>query len=386
MQRRFILMTASVQEKRNKYYIVLNWVENGKRRQRWVGTDLSVNGNNKRRAEQKRKEVLREAEEKALLSNYEDILFSDYMQKWLEETKHTVAETTYTIYKNVICGVICPYFAERKIKLSDLKPYHIQDFYAYKMKNDNVTANTIHHYQANIHRALKYAVKTERIKDNPAANIDLPKKQKHIADFYSPEELKVLLEAAKGTDIEMVVYIAAWLGLRRGEIIGLKWNYVDFENQTISVKGTMARAGKTIYKETAKNASSLRTLPMNTELARYLYDLKERQTANRKRLGKHYTDKWKDFVCVRDNGEILKLDYVTRHIPLLCEQCGLRRIGLHELRHSNVSLLLSAGVSIKEIQEWAGHSTYTTTADIYAHIQSQNKVKLSQSIERLLTE
>ena len=77
-------MTASVQEKRNKYYIVLNWVENGKRRQRWVGTDLSVNGNNKRRAEQKRKEVLREAEEKALLSNYEDILFSDYMQKWLE--------------------------------------------------------------------------------------------------------------------------------------------------------------------------------------------------------------------------------------------------------------------------------------------------------------
>ena len=162
----------------------------------------------------------------------------------------------------------------------------------------------------------------------------------------------------------MVVYLAAWLGLRRGEIIGLKWNYVDFENQTISVKGTMARAEKTIYKETAKNASSLRTLPMSTELTKYLYDLKERQKANKKRLGKHYADKWKDFVCVRDNGEILKLDYVTRHFPMLCEQCGLRRINLHELRHTNVSLLLYAGVSIKEIQEWAGHSTYTTTVNV----------------------
>lgn len=379
-------MTASVQNKRNKYYVVLNWVENGKRKQRWVGTGLSVNGNNKRRAEQKRKEILREAEEKALLSNYDDILFSDYIQKWLEETKHTIAETTYSIYKNVINGVIYPYFAERKIKLSELKSYHIQDFYAYKMEHDNVTANTIHHYQANIHKALKYAVKTELIKDNPADYIDLPKKQKHIADFYSPEELKILLQAAKGTDIEMVVYIAAWLGLRRGEIIGLKWNYVDFENRTISIKGTMAKAKKTIYKETAKNTSSLRTLPMSEELTKYLYDLKERQIANKKRLGKHYIDKWKDFVCVRENGDILKLDYVTRHFPMLCEQCGLRRINLHELRHTNISLLLSAGVSIKEIQEWAGHSTYTTTADVYAHIQSQNKVRLSQSIESLLTE
>lgn len=287
------------------------------------------------------------------------------------------------------------YSAYYNLPLDEIRKYHIRHIESGEIEDcrkcnlystGDTVMETPAHYQANIHRALKYAVKTERIKDNPAANIDLPKKQKHIADFYSPEELKVLLEAAKGTDIEMVVYIAAWLGLRRGEIIGLKWNYVDFENQTISVKGTMARAEKTIYKETAKNASSLHTLPMNTELAKYLYDLKERQIANRKRLGKHYTDKWKDFVCVRDNGEILKLDYVTRHIPLLCEQCGLRKIGLHELRHSNVSLLLSAGVSIKEIQEWAGHSTYTTTADIYAHIQSQNKVKLSQSIERLLTE
>lgn len=379
-------MTASVQEKRNKYYIVLNWVEAGKRKQKWVGTDLSVTGNNKRRAEQQRKEILREWEEKALLSNYEDILFSDYMRKWLEEVRNTIAETTYHVYKNVIDGVICPYFAEKKIKLSDLKTYHIQDFYAYKMSKDNVSANTIHHYHANIHRALKYAVKTERIKDNPADNVDLPKKQKHIADFYTADELKRLLQTARGTDIESVVLIAAWFGLRRGEILGLKWSCIDFDNRTITIKGTIARTNKLVYKETTKNNSSLRTLPMTDEAVSYLLELREQQQQNKKDLGKHYTDKWNDFVCVHRNGEIMKLDYVSRHFPMLCEQCGLRKISLHGLRHSNISLLVSAGANMKEIQEWAGHSTYTTTADIYAHIQSQNKLRLSQSIERLLTE
>lgn len=379
-------MTASVQEKRNKYYIVLNWVENGKRKQKWVGTDLTVNGNNKRRAEQKRKEILRQWEEKALLSNYEDILFSEYICKWLEDVKHTIAESTYYSYKTTIDGVICPYFAEKKIKLSDLRPYHIQDFYAYKMQHDNISANTIHHYQAYIHKALKYAVKTERIKDNPANNVDLPKKQKHIADFYTAEELKLLLQSAKGTDIEMVVMIATWFGLRRGEILGLRWSCIDFENHTLTVKGTITRADTMVYKNTAKNNSSLRTLPMTEEATNYFRDLQKQQQRNKKELGKHYITKWEDFVCVRRNGDILKLDYVTRHFPMLCEQCGLRKIRLHELRHSNISLLITAGASMKEVQEWAGHSTYSTTADIYAHIQSQNKIRLSQSIEKLLAE
>lgn len=379
-------MTASVQEKRNKYYIVLNWVENGKRKQKWVGTDLTVNGNNKRRAEQKRKEILRQWEEKALLSNYEDILFSEYIRKWLEDVKHTISESTYYSYKTTIDGVICPYFAEKKIKLSDLRPYHIQDFYAFKMQHDNISANTIHHYQAYIHKALKYAVKTERIKDNPANNVDLPKKQKHIADFYTAEELKLLLQSAKGTDIEMVVMIATWFGLRRGEILGLRWSCIDFENHTLTVKGTITRADTMVYKNTAKNNSSLRTLPMTEEATNYFRDLQKQQQRNKKELGKHYITKWEDFVCVRRNGDILKLDYVTRHFPMLCEQCGLRKIRLHELRHSNISLLITAGASMKEVQEWAGHSTYSTTADIYAHIQSQNKIRLSQSIEKLLTE
>lgn len=379
-------MTASIQTKRNKYYIVLNWVEAGKRRQKWISTNLSVTGNNKRRAEKLRIETLRAWESKITLENYENILFSDYLIKWLEETKHNIAETTYRTYKNLICSIISPYFAEKRIQLSDLKAHDIQEFYGYKMRHDNVSANTICHYHANIRRALEYAVKTERIKDNPAARVDLPRKQKHVADFYTAEELKILLRAARGSDIEPVVLIAAWFGLRRGEILGLRWSAIDFENCTITVRGALAWTTKLIYKETTKTQSSLRTLPMTKEAVNYFRDLQKRQQQNMRKLGKHYLDEWKDFVCVHKNGAIMRPDYVSRHFPKLCEQCGLRKLHLHELRHSNISLLLSAGASMKEAQLWAGHSSYSTTADIYAHIEAKNKMRLSESIHALLAE
>ena len=379
-------MTASTQIKNNKYYTVLNWVSNGKRKQKWISTGLSVDGNNKRKAEKHCKDELHKLEETLSLSNYEEMLFSDFMRKWLEDIKRNISETTYHVYKNVVCGVICPYFDKLKINLADLKAYHIQDFYIYKMEHDGVTANTIHHYHANIHKALQYAVKTERIKSNPANLIDLPKKQKHIADFYTADELKLLIRAAMGTTLEPVVLIAAWFGLRRGEIIGLKWDCIDFENQTITIKGTMAKTNKMIYKETAKNNSSLRTLPMPDEASDYFHALMQRQKINRLQYGKRYNHQWKDFICVKPNGDILRLDYVSTYFPKLCEENGLRKIHLHELRHSNISLLIGAGASMKEVQEWAGHSTYTTTADIYAHIQSENKRKLSNTIGDLLSE
>ncbi len=380
-------MTASVQAKRGKYYVVISYKDEQKGWQhKWKPTNLSVQGNNKRKAEQMRKEILRQWEENAQLSNFEDILFSDYICKWLEDVKHTIAESTYCTYRAVIHGIIAPYFAEKKIKLSDLKAYHIQDFYTYKMQKDNVSANTIHHYQANIHRALSYAVKTERIKDNPAALVELPKKKKHIADFYTVNELKTFLQTAKKSNIVTPILLAAWFGMRRGEIMGLKWNCIDFDNRTLSVKGTIIKAGKWVYRETAKTKSSFRSFPMTDEAVHYLLALKEEQERNRAYYGKHYSNEGDGFVCVTAKGELVKPDYVTRHFEDVCKESGLRKLTLHELRHSNVSLLLSNGITLKEIQEWTGHSSYSTTADIYAHLQAQNKLKLSQSIEQSLAE
>lgn len=382
-------MTASIQIKANKYYIVVSWKPEGeKRKQKWIKTDLSIDGNNKRKAEQKRVEVLREYETKISL-NANDMLFSDFLRRWLEDSKRNISENTYHSYRQTVNSSICPYFDERKIKLCDLKPYHIQDFYKKKMDEEGLSANTIWHYHANIHKALDYAVKTERIKTNPSDKIELPKKEKHIAEYYTTDELKILLDKAKGSSLETVIYLAVWFGLRRGEIIGLKWDYIDFDKKTLSVVGTVTDKGVSgsrienlKYRVGAKTASSIRSFPLTDEMVKYFKSLREKQLINQKKF--NYNTEWIEFVCVRDDGDLIPLDYVSRAFPRFLKNNGLKPIKLHELRHSNISLLIENGASMKEAQEWAGHSSYSTTANIYSHIQAKNKLKLTQTIQNLL--
>ncbi len=382
-------MTASIQIKANKYYIVVSYKTEGeKRKQKWIKTDLTVDGNNKRKAEQKRLEVLNEWHEK--MTTNSDVLFSEYLKQWLEKTKHTIKENTYHGYRQTVFNVICPYFESKKIKLYDLKPQHIQDFYNYKLNDCGLTANTIHHYHANISKALNYAVKMGKIKNNPANKVELPKKEQHTAEYYEVDELKKLLKYVKGDDMEVIIRLASWFGLRRGEIIGLKWNCIDFENNTLAIKGTITDKGESgskiknmRYCPSTKTKSSVRVFPMPKECCIYLRELKAIQD-ERKITIRNYNHTWDEFVCVRHNGDLIPLDYATRRFPKICENCGLKRLKLHELRHTNISLLLQSGASIKELQEWAGHSSYTTTANIYAHLSAKSKQKLTTAIENIL--
>ena len=199
---------------------------------------LSVNGNNKRKAEARRKELIKAYESRLALEDHQ-LYFHDFMTQWLEKTKSTISSGTYYEYRKIVHNSIVPYFEKLKIPLCDLKPYHIQKFYDFKLQYDQVSANTIHHYHANVHKALAYAVKMERISSNPADKIELPKRIRHTANFYSADELKIVLEKAKGTQIEPVVRLATWFGLRRGEIIGLRWRSIDFTNNLLSITGTI---------------------------------------------------------------------------------------------------------------------------------------------------
>lgn len=135
---------------------------------------------------------------------------------------------------------------------------------------------------------MRYAVKTELIESNPSDKVELPKMKKHIAEFYTAEELKTLLENVKGTPLETVVYFASWFGLRRGEIIGLRWSSVDLERGVLSITGTVKDKGKSgskienlRYEPTAKNATSIRSFPLSESVIRYFRALKKQQDNNR---------------------------------------------------------------------------------------------------------
>ncbi len=178
------LVAGHLQEKKGYFYIVLNYKDEcGKRKNKWISTGLSVKGN-KKKAEALLIEARKNFEVPQQVDQ-ENPLFSDFMLQWLEMMKHRIENTTYASYSNAIKGRIAPYFKEKGIRLKELQPKHIQDYYQYELEVRGVTANTVIHYHANIRKALQYAFKTDMIPSNPADKVERPKKINLSAVFMT---------------------------------------------------------------------------------------------------------------------------------------------------------------------------------------------------------
>ena len=374
------MVAGHLQEKNDFYYIVLSYKDAaGKRKTKWEATGLSVKRNKKKAEalllERRRNFMVPTAPAEIRLDD--DILFSDFMLKWLEVTKSTIQITTYASYQGMVERVIVPYFRKRGIKLVDLKATDLQDFYNKQL--ERVKANSVIHYHANIHKALKYAVKLDLISSNPADKIERPKKERFMANFYDADEVNRLFEISKGTKLEIPILFGAFYGMRRSETLGMKWDAIDFERDTITIRHTLttvALDGKriTVAEDRTKNKSSMRTLPLVPFVKKRLLELKAEQEENRRLCGRSYVKDYTGYVCINEIGDIIKPNYVSCGFPKLLEEHGLRRVRYHDLRHSCASLLLANGVPMKQIQEWLGHSDFSTTANIYAHLEYSSKV------------
>ena len=386
------MVAGHLQEKNGMFYVVLNYRdENGKRKTPWISTNLPVKGN-KKRAENFMMDVRRNfvppnvqrIEEREAMQKG-DILFTDFLLKWLRVAKSTVKLTTYASYEMMATRIIIPYFETLNIKLKELTTEDIQEFYSAQL--ERVSANTVIHYHAVIHRALKYAVKIKTIQSNPAANVERLRKEKFIGSFYDKKEINTLFDIIQGHPLEVAIKLAAFYGLRREEIIGLKWTAIDFENNTLTIQHTVTECnldGKHIEvaSDTAKTDSSLRTMPLVTNFREMLLAKKEKQEHYRKLCGRSYCKEYLDYIFVNEMGERWKPRYLSDGFKRILEQNGLRRIRFHDLRHTCASLLLANNVPMKKIQEWLGHSDFSTTANIYAHLDFQSKIS---SAEAMLT-
>lgn len=180
---------------------------------------------------------------------------------------------------------------------------------------ERVKPNTVIHYHAVIHRALKYAVKTDLIDVNPADKVDRPKKNEFTGNFYSKDEMNALFDAVRGSKIEVAVMLTAFYGLRRSEVVGLKWAAVDFEQNTIEICHTVTTVrldGKEVLVESngTKTKSSKRTLPLVPVFRERLLALQEEQKENRKLCGRCYNKKYEDYICVDAMGNLIKPDYL----------------------------------------------------------------------------
>ncbi len=378
------MVAGHLQEKKGNYYIVLNYtgVDN-ERKVKWIPTNLPVKGN-KKRAEAMLWDVrskFKPPVEHGVMSS--DMLFAEYLDEWAKIARSTVRPSTYASYSSMLRFPIKPYFQRLGVTLGDLKAVHIQKFVSDQLKR--VSANSVIHYHAVIHRALKYAVKIELLNANPADRVERPKKEKFMPSFYDGEEMNRLFALLAGTELELPVKLAAFYGLRRSEVIGLRWSAIDFQENTITINHTVANVemdGKKmeIASDTTKTKSSLRTLPLVLQFKELLLRKKAEQEEYRKVCGKSYNREYLDYVCVNPLGERMKCSYLTNAFPRFLERNGMRPIRFHDLRHSCASLLLANDVPMKQIQEWLGHSDFSTTANIYAHLDYQSKITSAEAI------
>lgn len=285
---------------------------------------------------------------------------------------------------------IAPYFSQRGTKLNEINVLDIEMFYAHEKNTRNISGNTVAHYHANIHKALVDAVRLKLIPHNPASDVERPKKDNFVASYYTADELMEMFPIFAGTKMELPVLLAAYYGLRRSEVVGLKWSAIDFVNKTITISHTFERVnvdGKAvdISKERTKNNSSFRTLPLIPEVETALIAAKARQEKQRKQCGRSYCKKYLEYICVDDMGNLVNPNYISGNFSNILRKNGLRPIRFHDLRHSCASLLIKNKIPMKDVQVWMGHSSFATTANIYAHIDTDSKQEAADMISACIS-
>lgn len=383
------MVTGSIYERKGIYYAIVSYYVDGRRKQKSVSTGLPVKGN-KRRALEFLENLKRTYETKESMENMDGsrLLMTDYMDEWLKIVKPLVERATYKSYDNMVSARIRPHFEKLNLLLTEVEPKHIKMLYD-EILEQGYTTNTVIHYHAVLHQALAYAVKNDYILSNPADRVKRPKKNKHISSFYTKEEILTLLDIAKDDPIYIPIVLSAYYGFRRSETLGMRWCAIDFENKTITVNHKVTELtenGKTIVygEDKLKTKSSYRTLPLIPVVEEKLLEHKAKLERNQKLFGNSYCKEYMDYVCVDEMGKLFRPNFVSDHFGWLLKKYGLKKLTFKELRHSCASMLVAESIPMKSIQEWLGHSNFSTTADIYSHIDYHAKQQSAAAIGNAL--
>jgi integrase len=387
-------MTGSLQIKNNKYYIALNLYQGGKRKVKWISTDLPVKGN-KGKAKKLLREALEQYEkaektEQELRSNPATMLFTDAIREWfkqkVDDIERPIDPVTQQGYAAAMRVQILPYFEKSGLRLCDINKDNLQEFMKEKIKNGRVNGKgglsptSLRHLKNIINQTLSYFESEGIIPDNPCRFVKLPPRVRYEASFYTMAQIEDLLSKIRHEALYPLIRITALYGLRRSEALGLCWDCVNFESETFTIRRTVAKVSAIVTKDKTKNQSSRRSFPMTKEIKDLLMNLKAQQKKDRKFYGKAYFKGESDYVFRWEDGRPFSPDYVSERFSNLLKNFGMPHIRFHELRHSAASNLLSMGFSLKDVQEWLGHSDIKTTANIYGHLDAKRKISMANAL------
>ena len=320
------------------------------------------------------------------------ITFADFCTQYLEIKKNSLSPQTYNFYSKVIEEELMPMFA--RLKMKDLRTYHIQQFIQY-LANDKkrldgqdgkIAASTVKRYATVLRSIVGMAYKLEYIEEDigRSRRLEFPKEETKEVEVFTLEEVGYILKALESEPwhIRAVIEVALFTGCRRGEIVGLKWADIDFENQRISVKRSIYKLsdGKAREKE-PKSKTSIRTISIPERLCKTLTEYRLQQNRHIAYLG----DGWKnlDYVFTEEDGYVMNPQTPTKQFDHFLKRHGIRHLKFHGLRHTSATMLLANGCDIKTVSARLGHADITTT-NIYVHALESTDRMAAQTFDNFL--
>ena len=375
-------MTGSLTIKNGKYYAVLNIYEDGKRKKKWINSGLPEKGNKRKAEAFLREQIALHERNEGLVQT--DILFADYIRHWLTHIARKVDEVTMQGYKTLADGHILPYFDQKKVPVRSLDHTMIQRYMDEKYQNGRLdgkgglSPRSLRLHKNIISQALDLAVQSKLIPANPCQFVELPQNVRYESTFYNAKQLQALFKALQEDELLPLVKITALYGLRRSELLGLQWDSIDFERKTMTIRHTVSKVTEVVAKDKTKNASSRRSFPLTAEAEAIFRRAKELEQQNREAFGREYQEN--SYIFKWPDGHPYSPDYISHRFNRLLKKHDLPHIRFHELRHSCASLLIDMGFTLKDVQEWLGHSDIKMTANIYAHLDTARKSSIADSL------
>lgn len=303
-----------------------------------------------------------------------------FLTKWLESVKANLAPRTLQGYGLNIRRHIVPKLGH--LELTKLQPLHVQALYDGLLR-DGLSPKTVLYVHRVLHRALKMATRWRLVALNACAAVEAPRQLPADRPTLAGHQVQALLSRIDDERLLVPVTLAVGCGLRRGEIVGLRWADLDLDLGQLQVSQTIQRLpSRGMVTLPPKTAGSRRTVQVPEGVVAVLRDWRKTQLRERLQAGPLWEDL--DLVCTTPSGRPLDPDWVSKAFPRALEALGLPRVRFHDLRHTHASLLLKNGVPAKVIQQRLGHASISTTLGIYVHTDADLQRGAADTTDRIL--
>ena len=305
---------------------------------------------------------------------------SVWMDTWLTQYCPNIEATTRDGYKDKIKNQINPYLGNTQLKA--LNPVTIQTWVNKLHKEKGLAPKTIRNAFNILNPALQKAVVTKLIPSNPCTGVVLPKGQKYNATIYSTQEIKDLLKIAEKTDMYLPLLLVCYVGFRRGELLALKWDHIDFDKGIIHIQDNTVIAEGKVSTKAPKSAAGTRSLTVGSNIMSALKAARAQYNSNKLAKGADFTDS--GLVVCQPDGKPFRPESMTQKWERFVKTHGLKPIRFHDLRHSCATMMIEAGIDPKTVQTRIGHADISTTMNIYTHCTKSMDQSAAKAIDKIL--